>query len=92
MVGLDRASKPRDRLLITAEKGLRDADENLPSMGTGIARAEAQGLADMSLLYFFGTADVKLTHSDKGVGAGKISIQLQRVLAFGDAQMCLVNI
>ena len=49
-----------------------------------IARAEAQGLENMSL-GLFGATDESLTESDTGVGRGEISVQRQRVLAFGDA-------
>ena len=57
---------------------------NQPSVGPRIARTEAQGLGNVSL-GFFGAADKNLTKSDSGMGAGKIAIQLQRVLTFGDA-------
>ena len=36
-------------------------------------------------LGFFGATDKNLAKSDEGMGAGKISIQLQRVFTFGDA-------
>ena len=36
-------------------------------------------------LCFFGATNENLAKSDKGMGAGKISIQLQRVFTFGDA-------
>ena len=44
-VGLDRPSKPRDRLLLTAEVVLRDARDGHPDISHRIARTEAQGLA-----------------------------------------------
>ena len=83
-VGLDRPSEPPGCLLKTAQSGLRDASETLPGMGIRIARTEAQGLANVSLR-LFGATDKNLTKSDKGVGAGEISIQLQRTFTFGDA-------
>ena len=83
-VGLDRPSEPRGRLLITAEKVRRDAPECLPGMGIRVARTEAQGLADVSLC-FLGATGENLAKSDKRMGAGKISIQLQRAFTFGDA-------
>ena len=49
-----------------------------------IARTEAEGLGNVSLC-FFGAADENFTLPDKGMRAGKISIELQRMLAFGDA-------
>ena len=49
-----------------------------------IARTEAQGLTDVSLC-FFGATNESLAKSDKGMGAGKISIQRQRMFTFGDA-------
>ena len=36
-------------------------------------------------LGFFGATDENLTKSDNGVGASKISIELQCMFAFGDA-------
>ena len=36
-------------------------------------------------LCFFGATDENLAKSDNGMGAGEISIQLQRMFAFGDA-------
>ena len=53
-------------------------------MSRSIARTEAQGLGNVSLC-FFGATDINLTKSDKGMGDGKISIELQCMLAFGDA-------
>ena len=49
-----------------------------------IARAEAQGLSNVSLC-FFGATHINLTKSDSGVGAGEISIERQRMFTFGDA-------
>jgi hypothetical protein len=46
--GLDRPSKPHDRLVPGAELALRNARETLPGMGISIARTEAQGLTDVS--------------------------------------------
>ena len=83
-VGLDRPSKPRDRLVPTAEVDLRNAHEMHPDVSHGIARTEAQGLTNVSLR-FVGATDENLTKSDTGMGAGKISIQLQRMFTFGDA-------
>ena len=83
-VRLDRPAKPGNRLLVTPEAEFCEARETLPGMSIGIARTEAQGLTDVSLC-FFGTTDENLTKSDKGMGAGKISIQLQRAFTFGNA-------
>ena len=83
-VGLDRPSKPRDRLLASAEMVLRDARVCHPGVGQRIARTEAQGLGNVSLR-FFGATDENLAKSDNGMGPGKISIQLQRMFTFGDA-------
>ena len=49
-----------------------------------IARTEAQGLHNVSL-GFLGVTDINLTESENGMGAGKISIELQRMFTFGDA-------
>ena len=83
-VDLDRLSEPCDGLLITTENVLREACESLPGVGIGIARTEAQGLADVSLCLFGATKEY-LTKSDKGMGAGKISIERQCMFTFGDA-------
>ena len=55
-----------------------------PDVSQRIARAEAQGLNNVSLC-FFGATDINLAISDNGMGVGKISIQRQRMFAFGDA-------
>ncbi len=55
-----------------------------PDINQRIARAEAQRLGNVSL-GFFGATDKNLTKSDNAVGRGKISIELQRMFAFGDA-------
>ena len=83
-VGLDRPSIPRNRLLVTAEVELRHARDIHPDVSHRIARTEAQGLGNVSLC-FFGATDKNLTKSDKGMGAGEISIQRQRMFTFGDA-------
>ena len=44
-----------------------------PGVSSRIARTEAEGLSNVSLC-FFGAADENFTLSDKGMGAGKISI------------------
>ena len=63
-----------------------------PGVSRRIARTEAQGLGNVSL-GFFGATDKNLAKSDKGMGAGKISIQRQRMFTFGDALAArLVNI
>jgi hypothetical protein len=49
-----------------------------------IARTEAQGLGNVSLC-FFGAAYKNLSQPNSKMGVGEISIQLQRVLTFGDA-------
>ena len=91
-VGLDRPSKPRDRLLIGAEMVLRHARASLPRIGHRIARAEPQGLSDVSVCFISAT-DENLAQSDRGVGRGEISIEFQRMLTFGDALAArLVNI
>src|SRR5271166_483797 len=74
-VGLDRPPTPRGRLLVTPELVLRDARECHPGVSRRIARAEAQRLGNVSLR-FFRTADISLTKSDKGMGDGKIWIEL----------------
>ena len=83
-VGLDRPSKPRDRLLPKAEKILRDARLSHPGIGHRIARTEPEGLDNVSL-GFFGATDEDLTKSNRCMGGGEISIQLQYMLTLGNA-------
>ena len=83
-IGLDRPSKPRDRLLPTAEVELRKAREIHPGVRLRIARTEAQRLGNVSLC-FFGATDKHLTPSDTGMSVGEISIERQRMFTFGDA-------
>ncbi|MGA8444812.1 MAG: hypothetical protein WB766_06405 [Roseiarcus sp.] len=67
-----------------AEVELRKARVGHPDVSHRIARAEPQGLYNVSLR-FFGATDKNLTESDRGVRVGEISIQRQRMLTFGDA-------
>ena len=83
MASID-APKPRDRLLPDAEQVLRYACNIHPAIGQRIARTEAQSLGNVSLR-LFGVPDKKLANSDEGMGLGEISIELQRMFAFGDA-------
>jgi hypothetical protein len=55
-----------------------------PDVCHRIARTEAQGLGNVRL-GFLGTSNKNLANSDVGVGADKISIQLQRMFALGNA-------
>ena len=55
-----------------------------PRIGHRIARAEPQGLSDVSVRFISAT-DENLAQSDRGVGRGEISIEFQRMLTFGDA-------
>jgi len=71
-------------LLVTAEVELRQAPVGDPEVSDRIARAEAQGLNDVSL-GFFGATDKNLTESDRRMRVGQISIQGQCMFAFGDA-------
>ena len=82
-IGLDRPSKPRDRLVPTAEVELRHACVSHPDISQRVPRTEPQRLAHVSLC-FFGVTDANLTKSNNLMGAGEISIQRQRMLAFGD--------
>jgi hypothetical protein len=63
---------------------LRNTRASHPGVGKYIARAQAQGLDDMSL-GFFGATNKNLKKSDAGMSVGEISIQRQRVFDFGDA-------
>ena len=62
-VGLDRPSKPRDRLLLIAELVLRQTRASHPNVSQRIARTEAQGLGNVSL-GFFGAAYQNLSKSN----------------------------
>ena len=75
-VGLDRPSKPRDRLLPKAEEDSSRCPRDHPGIGHRIARTEPEGLDDVSL-GFFGATDKDFTKSNRGMGGGKISIQLR---------------
>ena len=83
-VGLDRPSAPCDRLLPTAEVVPRQALVSQRDISRRIARAEAQGLDNVSL-GFFGATDKYLAKSDSGTGAGEIAIERQRMFTLGDA-------
>jgi hypothetical protein len=52
--------------------------------GICVAWTETEGLSNMSLC-LFGATHVNLTHSDKRMGVGEISIQRQRVFTLADA-------
>ena len=69
-VGLDRPSKLRSRLLVTAEAIFRYARVSHPDVSHRIARTEAQGLTNVSL-GFFGPTDKDLAISDIRMGVGE---------------------
>ena len=71
-IGLDRPSKPLDRLLPTAEMVLRIARNRHPDVSQRIARAEAQCFGNVGLC-LVGATDENLTVSDYRTGAGEIS-------------------
>src|ERR1700722_3990624 len=73
-IGLDRPSKPCDRLLPLAEVILLVAHRMHRTGNPRVTRTEAQAFQNMSLC-FFGPTDINLTQSDSGMGAGEISIQ-----------------
>jgi hypothetical protein len=83
-IRLDRTSTPCNRLLLTPQQVLRQAHVSHPDESRRIARAEAQGLSNVSLC-FFGAADIYLAKADSAFGSSEISIQRQRMFAFGDA-------
>ena len=83
-VGLNGLSKPLDRLLVIMDADLRHACETHPGESSRISRTKAQGLDNMGLR-FVRPADKQLAISNEGVDVGKISIQLQRAFASGDA-------
>ena len=76
--------EPTRPLLRTAEVVLRIARISHPDVSQRIARTEAQRLGNVSLCLLGATYE-DLTKSDNAVRRRKISIQLQRVLAFDDA-------
>ncbi len=83
-VGFDRSSTPCDRLVLKAELDLRHARYIHPEVSNRITWTEPQRLGDVTFR-LFRAADINLTKSDYGMRVDKISIQRQRVLAFGDA-------
>src|SRR5262245_62161123 len=83
-VDLDRATEPRDRLLVRAELQLGEAREHHPNIGVDIARTEAECLSDMGLSLFAATEKI-LCDTDGRVRVGQVSIQRQCLLAFSNA-------
>ena len=83
-VDLDRATEPRDRLLVGAELQLGEAREHHPNKGVRIARTEAECLLDMGLGLRAATKKI-LGETDVGVRISQISIQRQCLLAFSNA-------
>ena len=65
-VGLDRPSKPPDRLFRTAEVVLRIARERHPNVSHRIARTEAQGLGNVRLCLLGATSE-DLTKPDESM-------------------------
>ena len=59
-----------------------ESSRHRPSWSRGLSRS---GLRQCESFGFFGATDKTLTKSNSGMGGGKISIQLQRMLALGDA-------
>ena len=66
------------------QAGAWQAARSHPGVGQHVPWTEAQGLGDVRF-GFFGAADENLTESNGGMSVGEISIQRQRVFAFGDA-------
>jgi hypothetical protein len=83
-VGLDGPPKPCDRLIPATEVVFRSARVAHPNITKCITRAETQWIENVNFR-FFSSPNVYLTQPNKSVALGKISIQRQRVLAFGDA-------
>ena len=69
---------------MAAKLELGKSRANHPGVGQHVPWTEAQGLGDVRF-GFFGAADENLTKSNGGMSVGEISIQRQRVFAFGDA-------
>ena len=83
-VSLDGSPQPEDRLLVATEVDLGGADEHQPKEGPCITRTKPQRLLDMSL-GLLGSAEIQLSRSDYGVCVGKVPIERQRPLAFGNS-------
>src|ERR1700722_10009820 len=81
-IGLDRPSKPPDRLLPLAGVILRVARSMHRPRNPRVTRTEAQAFQNMSLC-FFGPPGVSFTQSDSGMGVGEISIKHQRMFTSG---------
>ena len=82
-VGFDRPAAPQDGLLAIPQVVFRDANFGQPRIGRHIARAQAKRLVDVSL-GFLGATGKDLAKADEGMSVGKIAVQRQRMLAFGD--------
>ena len=82
-VGLDAPAKPGHRFGIVAAPQLGSTGKHHPAVGEDIAGREAEGLLDMGL-GLLGSTEKALGHTDAGMRHGQISIQRQRLLAFGN--------
>jgi hypothetical protein len=88
-IGLDAPADPRDRFRVGTEMQFEHADTELPTEGADIARREAERLVDVGL-GFPAATEKKLRPTDENMSVCQISIQGQRLLAFGDALGCTV--
>ncbi len=82
-VRLHRPSKPHNGLLVTGKLDLCTARSLHPNVSLRIARAEAEGLGNVSLC-FFGATNENLAKPNSPMGRGKISIQRQCMFALRD--------
>ena len=83
-VDLERPSIAWDGLIPEAKTVLRESRLSQPNISQRVARAEGQRLLNVSLRVF-GATDKNLSQADLGMGVGEISVQRQRIFAFGDA-------
>jgi hypothetical protein len=70
-VGFDSAPQPRNRLLVLANKELRNACNGTPNIGARIARTGAERFVDVSF-GFLGAANTSFAKADNRVSIGQI--------------------
>ena len=83
-VDLDATAQPSDRFLVGMSCNLAMPTNIIQLVSEDIARREAKRLVDMGLGLLAATEKI-FGKTDERVRAGQISIQRQRLLAFGDA-------
>src|ERR1700683_5499216 len=83
-VALDRASQPRDGLLVGAKVQFGGACGQHPMKGEIVPRRKAERLFDMRLGFIRAAAEI-LANAHQSVSSRQVWIERQRPLTFGDA-------